>query len=285
MTSFSQNPSPSPFPFPPAFPELRLDIGNYPVRAIVFALPVVAWNDPGGGLPPYLGDIADIGQLLHGPGGMGGKSQGLYMLSQLMSSAMVANLSSPRRQSLLAALMIDDCDKVALGEEPCLDSHIDLDSDETAALPLRFLIGCVYRHEHDVPVHLASKQQWEQEGLGTKVEGAMGLCLGGTSDGLVHRARRPTVLAPLPLADALVQGLLEVIRQSLRACPRGAVPELHLLGNDEVELRLVGVEQILSIRLSTALLDTRRIEQLLDGAHALFGGRSRQSWQGAAAAH
>jgi hypothetical protein len=277
MKSFFQN--------TPPCPELTLHMEEHPTRAIVFALPVVAFDDPGGGLPPYPDDITDLGRLLHGVGGMGTKLQGLYVLPQLLSSAMVANLSSPSRQSLLASLMIDDCDRVALGEEPCLNSRIDLDSDEASALPLRFLVGCAFRYKDNVPVHLATEDQWERGGLRTMIEGAMGLCLGGTTDGLVHRARRPTVLAPMPLADALVQGLLEVIRQSLRMCPQGAAPELRLLGDDEVELRIIGVQQILSIRLSTTLLGAQRIEQLLERAQALFDETRGSGWRDGAAAH
>lgn len=266
-------------------PDLILHLDELPTRAVVFALPVVVFDDPGGGLVPELGDITDVCRLLHGPGGMGTKLQGLYVIPQLLSSSMVANMSSRKRQSLLAALMINEVERVSLGDEASLDEQLDLASDEEDPLPLRFLVGCAFRYDDNVPVHLATKDQWEMGGLRTMVEGAMGLCLGGATDGVVHQARRPTVLAPVPLADALVEGLLEMIRQSLHVCPEGVSPEIRLLGSDDVELRIVGVEQILSIRLSTALLGAQRIEQLLNRAHVLLGGGPGSGWRGGAATH
>lgn len=265
--------------------EIQLLIDDQPVQALVFALPVVQLTEHGEGLPAQLDDIDDICRQLHGAGGMGTDSQGLYVLPRLLSSAMLASLSPRRRQSLLAGLMIDDCERVALGDLPRLEAHVDLDSDEASPLPLRFLVGCVYRFDAREPLHLATADQWEHEGLRAKVEGAMGLALGGSSDGMLSVARVATVLPPLPMEDALSEGLVELIRQSLRTCSAESCPEVRLLDGGDVELRLVSSDQVLSMRLSSELMGTPRIESILYRTHVLLGGTTGTDWRSGASAH
>lgn len=241
---------------------------------LAFALPVLARSD---GLPDAVPDITELGHLLHHHQSMGSDQQGLFIAARLLSPSKLAEYSSGSKLALLSALMVADSESVAAGGESRLDFQLGLDTDEAAPLPLRFLIGCAYRHDRQ-PIAMPRACDWPADRSVAQVERSLGAQLTPPDERLIKRYQRPTVLAPVPLADALQNGLLEMIRRHISACPDEITAGIRQLNRDQVDLHLANDEQVLLVQLPVPALGKARVEHILLQTQALLAQRADAAW-------
>lgn len=250
--------------------------GSGVVRVLPFAMPIISMQPPSchGLVPAHLDEFEDVCKLLHGPGCMGSDVQSMYVHPQLVSTSLLANMVAPGRPAAVAALMLEDFERMDAGQPSKLHKYLDLADDEQGTAQIRFMFGCVYTqlanpHGPQLPRHEA----WEGSLLQAQVEAAIALDWSKPRGSPLRVSSRPSVLVPARFEYSLLSGFMEVVRQGIESIEGPIEPVLDFRQENSVELRLIGRGPVLSFKLSASVIVPATIEWLLVQVHKLLARR------------
>lgn len=255
---------------------ISVDTEDGVTRAYIFALPVVQLDDGGGQVLGRMEGVEDLAQLLHSLGGMGGAEQGIFVLPHLVSPIVLANLIKLVEPSVLAGMMVADCERVALGMKPQIDRYFSLSADSDVPMPVRFVLGCCYRIDGE-SLQLISREEWFCRGIGQAAESTLALAAPQSGPGLVRAVEAPAIGCPLPLQDSLVEGLLLVVKRAADQWGLSAPPEVVHTRSGSVEMRLRTGRKALQFDLSPHVIGEAVLEAVLAGLNPVLAERGQST--------
>lgn len=249
-------------------PTVDMEVGGRHVRVALFAIPVLL---PGGSSQYANGaleNIAEVAGLLHGPGCLGNSRQGFCLYPWLMSPAFVTAAIQPARYEALASRIAHDllCNLEDGGPSTLTQSF-------TPGLNrgggLAFLLGliCVDSDSGLTPSLLAPGV-WSS-GLGDEIAAAASV---DSSDRMIAVSDVIEVLEPASLKEALTEGLLLSIDQTLLL--EGKTPLVQMVDTDPdvVRLRVSCDKHVVSVMLQRSQVGDSFVLELCARLRAL--GRS-----------